>query len=175
MALSEGLRQPIKGMPPISEEEADRLASKAHEAVGGKLTARPGEDHGSLDALQAMRELQEYRILATAQQIGDGIEAWAHERDVVIPAEELFAQQHGLTADDLEVAWGKRRDGIRGKLFRDETEERAALRDQFYSLVDTIGAEMIGEEYEYGQFIAGISTEGLVELVQTRLDRQNQG
>ena len=69
MNVSENLRSPIKGMAPISEEQAEELFRKAHDNVSGRLTARPGEDQSSLDALQGMRRLQKYRILSITLQI----------------------------------------------------------------------------------------------------------
>ncbi|MBI5620659.1 hypothetical protein HY949_02700 [Candidatus Gottesmanbacteria bacterium] len=173
MALSKELRPPIKGMPSISEEEAKELVTRAHEAVGGRLTAGPGENQGLLDTLQGMREMNEYRILASARQLMNEMDAWAHERDVVTPVEEWFAQQYDLTADDLETAWSQRREGIRGRLFRQEIENKAALRDDFFSLIDAIGLEEMGEGYEYGQFIAGTTPNALLQAVQSRIGPQD--
>lgn len=179
MPFSKDLLEPIKGMPPISEEEAEELAVRAQRAVEERykeqLEPRPGEDSAQLQALVGVLEFADFRTSVMARQMFNAAEAFFHERDIILPAEEAFAAEHGLTAEDLDDAWNQRRSGIRGQLFRQETERRAALRDQFFDLVDGIGAERMGERYEYGQFIAEMNPEDLLSAVQARLDLPRSG
>jgi len=174
MAISKDLRQPIQGFPPISEAEAEELAQRAQEAVRaryeGALEPREGEKGDTIGALLVMTEFVEYRTAAMARQTVHAAEAFFHEQEVITPAEEAFAAKHGVTVEDLETAWGKRREGIRGKLFKEETERRAALRDAFFELIDAVGTERMGEGYTYDQFIAGVTPDVLLEVVQARLD-----
>lgn len=176
MHYSEALRAPIDGLPPITDGEAEVFIKKAAQAVqekyGDKLKPRRGEDPAALQALAGAIELQEFRTSVAARQIGNSAAAFFHERDVVLPAEEAFASRYGLTAEDLDRAWNERRDGIRGRIFREEKERKAQLRDDFFALVDQIGVEQMGEGYDYGAFVARQSPEDLLQDVQARLDAQ---
>lgn len=177
MPFSKDLREPIKGIQPISEEEAEELADQAQRAVEERykeqLKPRSGEDPAQLRALAGVIEFAEFRTSVMALQLFNDAEAWAHERDVIQPAEEVFATKHGVTVEDLETAWSQRREGIRGQLFRQETEQKAGLRDQFFDLVDRIGMEQMGDGYAYDQFITGITPEALLPLVQAKLDTES--
>jgi len=76
--------------------------SKTQEVVWarhGELPAAEGENQNVLGALRVMLEADEYRISAPARQFINASEAYFHERQVVDPTEELFAQSHGLTVD----------------------------------------------------------------------------
>ena len=172
MILSREFRQP-KGMKPTLVEEVNELLTEANQAIGGRLVAIAGERQGLLDGLQGMRELYHYRVFATARQLRNDAEAWFHEQEVIRPAEELFAVRYGLTVDDLDTAWSKRREGIRGVIFRKDIERRAELRDVFFGLVDMIGKEQMGDDYQYDSFIAGTTPEALSRAIQEWLDRQN--
>lgn len=69
-------------------------------------------------------------------------EKYAHECEVILPAEELFARSHGMTVERLEEDWGNRR-AEKGFLWKDGAE----LRDKFYEIVDEI-AESQGKVYD---------------------------
>lgn len=170
MSLSKDLREPIKGMGPISEEEAEQLLAAAEQAVGPSPIARPGEPQDALNALHGLQVLNEYHASAVARQFVNATDGFFHERDVVIPAEEAFAAANGLTRDDLEAAWSERRAGIKGQIRRSETERLAALRDQFFATIDAIGAEQMGDNYTYDSFIgAQTSPDDLLTQITARL------
>lgn len=170
------LRQPVKGMMPISEAEAQELSDRANKATMDrladmKLSGDPQEKRLE-QGLFALKEAHEFHIAVIARQFFNEAQAWFHEREVILPAEELFAARHGLTAEDLENAAWERRQGIRGILFRDEKLRKAGLRDAFFGLVDMIRIEKDGDESDYYSFIAGTTPEILSKLVQERLDAE---
>lgn len=168
------LRQPIKGLRPISEVEADELSLRAHEEVANlniKLSDNPRERKFD-QALLAIKEAQTFHTAVIARQFINDADAWFHERDVITPAEELFAARHGLTAEDLENAAWERRQGIKGILFRDEKLRKAGLRDAFFGLVDMVRVGEEGYESSYDLFIAGTTPEVLSKLIQERLDKE---
>lgn len=174
MSWSIDLRQPIKGSRPISEAEADELSLQAHEEVVNlniKLSDDPRAR--SLDqAFLAIKEAQIFHVAVIARQCINEAEAMFREREVILPAEELFAGRHGLTANDLDNAAWERRQGIRGLIFRDEKLRKAGLRDAFFGLVDMIRVGEEGYESSYDSFIAGMTPEILSKLVEERLDAE---
>lgn len=168
------LRQPIKGAYPISEGEADELSRQAHEEAA-KLKINPLSDPGEqklLEGLRVMKEFQIFRTSVIARQFINDADAWFHEREVITPAEELFAAKHSLTADDLENAAWERQQGIKGLIFRDEKLRKAGLRDAFFGLVDMVRVGEEGYESSYDSFIAGMTPEVLSKLVEERLDAE---
>lgn len=168
------LRQPVNGTYPISELEADELARKAREEVA-KLKIKPlgdPEEQKLFEGLLVLKEFQVFRTSVIARQFANDADAMFHERDVVIPAEEIFASRHSLTADDLENAAWERRQGIRGRILRDEKLKRAGLRDAFFGLLDMVRVAEEGYESSYDSFIASMTPEVLSQLVQERLDAE---
>lgn len=95
-----------------------------------------------LKMADALKEWHERKIKEIAEEIMQIGENYFHEREVILPAEELFAQKHGMTADRLEEDWGKRREG-KGFLCR----QGAELRDDFYKIIDEI-ADSLGKTYD---------------------------
>ncbi|MBI5356418.1 hypothetical protein HZB78_02290 [Candidatus Collierbacteria bacterium] len=174
MSWSIDLRQPNKGAYPISETEAEELAAEACKEIA-KLNIKLSDDPVERRLGQGLLAIKEFHIFWTsviARQFINDAEAMFHERDVVIPAEELFAARHGFTAEDLDNAAWERRQGIKGRLFRDEKLMKAGLRDAFFGLVDLIRVETEGHEPGYDSFIASMTPEALSKLVQDRLDVQ---
>ncbi len=160
-------------MRPISEEEAEELSDRAHQEVGKlKKFGLGGEEERLQKGLFLLKEAQEFHISVVARQFVNAADAMFHERRVVVPAEEIFAVRHGLTADDLENAAWERRQGIKGRIFRDEKLKKAGLRDAFFGLLDMVRVGEEGYESSYDSFIAGMTPEVLSKLVQERLDAE---
>lgn len=179
MSWKKELRQRIDCFPPISEAEADELADKAHASakgrVGNKGVAKDGEDQALLDAAVGIIGAQEFNIAVMARQTVNAADAFFHERSVIEPSLDFFTEKHRTTRDALDEAWSERRSGIRGMLRRDEIQQKAALRDTFYEIVDAIGREQMGEEnYDYYAFIHAANPVSLLAAVQSRLDANSE-
>lgn len=95
-----------------------------------------------LNMADALKEGYERKIKETAGEMVQMGENYFHEMEVILPAEELYAQKHGMTAERLEEDWGKRR-AKKGFLWK----EGAELRDKFYEIVDEI-AKSHGKTYD---------------------------